>query len=196
MNMYAFMEKPQSKNDKSNGKTPGQMYVSGGREEGIPAQLKARMEQRTGIPFDDVRIHYNSERPNRVQALAYTQGKHVYVGPGQEHTLPHEMGHVIQQNLRAVRANASINGLPVNTDERLEREADEMIVPEKPPQDEQAYSSVIQRFKIEKLNPKEATPQNVLELEAESCVHETIISEKLCQGFFSAFGRALISAGR
>lgn len=63
--MYAFIKKPQSRNDKSS----GQKYMAAEREERLPAQLKARMEQRTGLPFDDVRIHYNSDRPDTVQNL-------------------------------------------------------------------------------------------------------------------------------
>lgn len=55
---------------------------------GIPAQLKQRMEQTSGFSFDDVRVHYNSDRPKKLDALAYTQGTEVYLGPGQGKGLP------------------------------------------------------------------------------------------------------------
>ena len=51
---------------------------------GIPLQLKERMEQNTGVSFDDVRVHYNSALPAKLDALAYTKGNQVEIGPGQE----------------------------------------------------------------------------------------------------------------
>lgn len=94
---------------------------------GIPMELKERMEQSTGVSLDYVRVNYNSSRPARLGALAYTMGNQVEIGPGQERHLPHELGHVIQQKLGIVRANARYpNGIPLNTDVRLERQADEI----------------------------------------------------------------------
>lgn len=94
---------------------------------GIPAQLKANLEHTTGIGFDDVRVHYNSDMPFKVGALAYTQGNEVHIGSGQEKHLPHELGHVVQQKMGRVRPNIEYpGGLKLNTDEALEREADEI----------------------------------------------------------------------
>ena len=94
---------------------------------GIPTQLKERMERSTGLSFDDVRVHYNSALPARLDALAYTQGNQVEIGPGQERHLPHELGHVVQQKLGAVRANAThSSGVALNTDPALEHQADEI----------------------------------------------------------------------
>ncbi|MCM1538847.1 MAG: DUF4157 domain-containing protein [bacterium] len=94
---------------------------------GIPTPLKERMERHTGLSLDDVRVHYHSEMPKRLDALAYTQGNQVYIGPGQERHLPHELGHVVQQKQGKVYANARHeSGVPMNTDRRLEREADEI----------------------------------------------------------------------
>lgn len=94
---------------------------------GIPTQLKERMEQRTGLSFDDVRVRYNSDMPARLGALAYTQGNQVEIGPGQERHLPHELGHVVQQKLGLVRANVTHpSGVAMNTEEGLERQADEI----------------------------------------------------------------------
>ena len=79
---------------------------------GIPTQMKLDFEQRSGLSFDDVRVHYNSDKPAQLQALAYTQGTQVYVGPRQERHLPHELGHVVQQKQGRVRADGLINNMP------------------------------------------------------------------------------------
>lgn len=101
--------------------------VRGINRTGIPLQLKERMEQNTGVSFDDVRVHYNSDLPAKLDALAYTKGNQVEIGPGQERHLPHELGHVVQQKLGLVRANARhASGEALNTDSGLERQADEI----------------------------------------------------------------------
>ena len=64
---------------------------------GLPDRLKAGVESLSGLAMDDVRVHYNSAKPAEVQALAYTQGTDIHVGPGQEQHLPHEAWHVAQQ---------------------------------------------------------------------------------------------------
>lgn len=91
---------------------------------GIPTQMKLDFEQQSGLSFDDVRVHYNSEKPAQLRALAYTQGSQVYLGPGQEQCLSHELKHVKQQKLGLVRPTRRIGGLPVNDQPELEREAD------------------------------------------------------------------------
>ena len=79
------------------------------------------------MSFADVRVHYNSSKPGEVGALAYTQGSQIYVGPGQEQHLPHELGHVVQQKEGRVRATTIVNGYQVNDDPVLEREADRFL---------------------------------------------------------------------
>lgn len=91
---------------------------------GIPTQMKLNFEQRSGMSFDDVRVHYNSDKPAQFHALAYTQGTQIYVGPGQERSLPHELGHVVQQKAGRVRPTRWVRGQPVNDQPELEREAD------------------------------------------------------------------------
>lgn len=90
---------------------------------GIPTQMKLDFERRSGLSFDDVRVHYNSDKPARIGALAYTQGNQVHVGPGQERHLKHELGHVVQQKQGIVRPTTWINGLPVNDSPLLEKDA-------------------------------------------------------------------------
>ena len=92
---------------------------------GIPTQMKLDFEQRSGLSFDDVRVHYNSDKPRKIGALAYTQGTQVHIGPGQERHLRHELGHVVQQKQGIVRPDReSTLGTPINTDPLLERQAD------------------------------------------------------------------------
>ena len=90
---------------------------------GIPTQMKLDFEQRSGLSFDDVRVHYNSDRPARIGALAYTQIPEVYMGPGQERHLRHELGHVVQQKTSVIKATETIQGIPVNTSQELEASA-------------------------------------------------------------------------
>lgn len=109
MNMYAERtEKTASEKDKT----------------GIPRKMKTSFEHSSGFSFDDVRVHYNSEKPAQLRAHAYTQGNEVYVAPGQEKHLPHELGHVVQQKGDTVKPTGEIGGLPLNDDEAMENGAD------------------------------------------------------------------------
>ena len=93
----------------------------------IPAGLKAKYEQRSGISMNDVSVHYNSDKPVQYGALAYTQGNDVYLGSGQEKHLGHELGHVIQQKQGRVPITGSVGGAPLNDDPALEQEADSFL---------------------------------------------------------------------
>lgn len=95
-------------------------------ETGMPDNLKAGIEDLSGFAMDDVRVHYNSDKPATVQALAYTQGTDIHVAPGQEQHLPHEAWHVAQQMAGRVEPTTEVGGLPVNDNPALEREADVM----------------------------------------------------------------------
>lgn len=95
-------------------------------ETGMPDNLKAGIENLSGFSMDDVRVHYNSDKPATVQALAYTQGTDIHVAPGQERHLPHEAWHVAQQMAGRVEPTTEVGGLPVNDNPALEHEADVM----------------------------------------------------------------------
>lgn len=116
--MPDYLTKGKHKGDESNVKTLSYNNT------GIPLPLKEKYENLSGFSFDDVRISYNSDRPDRLCALAYTEGNRVYIGPGQENCLEHELGHVVQQKQGQVKPNGYINGLPLNTDSQLESRAD------------------------------------------------------------------------
>jgi Domain of unknown function (DUF4157) len=94
---------------------------------GLPGALKEGIEGLSGFSLDDVRVRYNSSAPAQLQALAYTQGNEIHVGPGQERHLSHEAWHVVQQKQGRVQATRQLKqGIALNDDEGLEKEADEM----------------------------------------------------------------------
>lgn len=95
---------------------------------GSAESMIASLEQRSGVDLSDVQVHRNSPRPAAIGALAYAQGTQVYLGPGQERHLGHELTHVVQQKQGMVRATGSVDGMPVNTAPALERAADAMQV--------------------------------------------------------------------
>ena len=87
---------------------------------------KAGVETLSGLAMDDVRVHYNSPQPAQLQALAYTQGTDIHVGPGQEKHLPHEAWHVVQQKRGRVKPTMQIQDVAINDEAGLEKEADVM----------------------------------------------------------------------
>jgi hypothetical protein len=94
---------------------------------GLPDQLKSGIESLSGLLMDNVRVHFNSSQPARVNALAYAQGSDIHLAPGQERHLPHEAWHVVQQAQGRVRPTLQMkDGVQVNDDVGLEREADVM----------------------------------------------------------------------
>lgn len=93
---------------------------------GLPDNLKSGIEHLSGFALDDVRVHYNSPQPARLNALAYAQGTAIYLAPGREQHLPHEAWHVVQQRQGRVRAISQVEGEPLNDSPELEREADVM----------------------------------------------------------------------
>jgi len=94
---------------------------------GMPDNLKSGVESLSGMDLSDVRVHYNSADPARINALAYTQGHEIHVAPGQERHLPHEAWHVVQQAQGRVKPTMQLtSGVSINDDQGLEHEADEM----------------------------------------------------------------------
>ncbi|WP_218043744.1 eCIS core domain-containing protein [Flavobacterium gawalongense] len=63
---------------------------------GLPDNLKAGIENLSDYSMNDVKVHYNSDKPDQLQAHAYAQGTDIHVAPGQEKHLPHEAWHVVQ----------------------------------------------------------------------------------------------------
>jgi hypothetical protein len=93
---------------------------------GMPDGLKAGIEALSGTDLSDVRVHRNSAQPAQLNALAYAQGNDIHLGPGQDHHLPHEAWHVVQQREGRVQPTMQMAGVDINDDAGLEAEADRM----------------------------------------------------------------------
>lgn len=70
---------------------------------GLPDGLKAGIENLSGHSMNDVKVHYNSDKPAQLQAHAYAQGTDIHLASGQEKHLPHEAWHVVQQKQGRVK---------------------------------------------------------------------------------------------
>ena len=93
----------------------------------LPAPLRSAVEQLSGLALGGVRVHYNSNRPAQLQALAHAQAADIHLAPGQERHLPHEAWHVVQQAQGRVKPTLkTAAGVVLNDDPALEREADLM----------------------------------------------------------------------
>lgn len=107
---------------------------------GIPMAMKESFESRSGLSFDDVVIHYRSDKPARYGAAAYTQGRNVFIGPGQERSLPHELVHVAQQKQGLVKPTTWLRGQMINAQPSLEWAAQQGIVERRPEAGEYPFS--------------------------------------------------------
>lgn len=94
---------------------------------GFPDNLKTGIENLSGYSMDDVKVHYNSDKPFQLQAHAYAQGSDIHLGSGQEKHLPHEAWHVVQHKQGRVKPTMQLKDkVNVNDDAGLEKEADVM----------------------------------------------------------------------
>ncbi|MDJ0835608.1 MAG: DUF4157 domain-containing protein [Acidobacteriota bacterium] len=93
---------------------------------GLPDKLKTNVEHMSGESMDGVEVNYDSPEPARMQALAFTKGDVIHLGPGQESHLPHEAWHVAQQKQGRVGATRQLDGVGLNDNATLEKEADTM----------------------------------------------------------------------
>jgi hypothetical protein len=93
----------------------------------LPDELKAGIESASGISLDSARLHYNSTKPAELNELACAQDSAIHVAPAEEQHLPHEAWHVVQQAQGRVKPTMQMtDGVPLNDDAGLEREADAM----------------------------------------------------------------------
>jgi hypothetical protein len=131
--------------------------------------------------FSNIKFIKNDETATQIKALAYTQGNDVHFAPGQynpgsqkgQELLGHELSHVVQQREGRVKptnkqqssyAKASeVNeGMPVNNEPALEKEADEQgryAAQGKPVR----VSNTAQQEKVQM--KRDLPPANVIELE-------------------------------
>lgn len=130
---------------------------------GLPDNLKTGIESLSGYSMDNIKVYYNSEKPTQLNALAYAQGTDIHIAPGQEKHLPHEAWHIVQQKQDRIQPTMQLQGVNVNDNEELEKEADVMgreakaVVQQKAPSKSSLFSGaetkntkIIQRQRTEK----------------------------------------------
>jgi len=100
--------------------------VSRPNKTGLPDRLKTGIENLSGYSMDNVRVHYNSDKPAQLQAHAYAQGTDIHIATGQEKHLRHEAWHVVQKMQGRVKPTMQMKGVEINDEQGLEREADVM----------------------------------------------------------------------
>ena len=93
---------------------------------GLPEHLKARIKAISGVNTDDVKVHYNSDKPALLNAHAFTMDTDIHIAPGKEKHLAHEAWHVVQQKQNRLKPTIQIKGLNINQDAALEKEAETM----------------------------------------------------------------------
>lgn len=98
-----------------------------------------------------VRLHYNSDKPNKIGALAYTYGIDIFIKTDfvDDQILLHEAVHTIQQMQGLVSPNILINGIPVNWSPILEWEADNCLIRDMPIRQEVEIKAVQAIFTFE-----------------------------------------------
>lgn len=96
-------------------------------ETGLPDNLKASIEKLSGYAMDDVKVHYNSNKPAQLNAQAYVQGTDIHLGSEQEKHLSHETWHVVKQKEGRISPTIQMKeNISVNDDNALEKEAEIM----------------------------------------------------------------------
>jgi len=101
---------------------------------GMPAPVRAKMENVFKADFSNVRVHPASARAVELGALAFAQGNEIHVAPGHwapetpkgQELLGHELGHVMQQWTGKAKTTELHMGVGLNDEPALEREADVM----------------------------------------------------------------------
>lgn len=129
-----------------------------GTAQALPSGLRAGIESLSGMDMSAVRVHYASPLPAQLSALAYAQGSHIHLARGEEQHLPHEAWHLVQQRQGRVKPTLQDQGVPINDDPALEREADTMGAraaqckkadsPRETPASLPAQPGVVQRYLI------------------------------------------------
>lgn len=94
-----------------------------GDAEPLSEAMQKKFERLSHISLADVRVHYNSRKPEAFGAKAYTKGNEIFLGPGSDFTLEHEIGHVVQQKQGLVEPTGRAGAELINEDSSLERDA-------------------------------------------------------------------------
>lgn len=100
----------------------------------LPLDFQANIDNSFGQDFSNVRIHKNSQEATELNARAFTQGNNIHFAPNEfdpdsdkgRRLIGHEFTHVVQQAEGRVKPTTQENGMSINDDKNLEKEADEM----------------------------------------------------------------------
>lgn len=111
-----------------------QMKKADASPSSLPASVQSQAESHFQSDFSGVQVHANSSKASELGALAYTQGSDIHFAPNAydpgsasgKSLIGHELTHVVQQSQGRVNPTGEIQGLPLNDDSSLEREADMM----------------------------------------------------------------------
>lgn len=105
-----------------------------GVSDGLPPELRARMEAQFGADFSTVHVHVNSQEAQDIGADAFARGDDLYFAPGKYdpnssegiELIAHELMHVVQQRQGRVGAATEVqaSGAEINGDPGLEKEAE------------------------------------------------------------------------
>ncbi|MDJ0842482.1 MAG: DUF4157 domain-containing protein [Acidobacteriota bacterium] len=104
--------------------------MASGPGRSLDDDVRGKMEHAFGQSFSDVRVHEGEAAPS-IGATAYTQGADIHFAPGKyqpgtpqgQALLGHELTHVVQQRAGRVAVPQG-QGLPINSQDHLEHEAD------------------------------------------------------------------------
>ncbi|EAY30923.1 eCIS core domain-containing protein [Microscilla marina] len=108
---------------------PIQRNTSNGKSSGNvnEAQVKTNVSNIMGVDVTQAKVNYNSSKPAQLKAEAYAQGNTVEIAPGKEKHLGHELAHIGQQAQGRVQPTIQgNNGVGINNDPQLEKEADDI----------------------------------------------------------------------
>ena len=91
--------------------------------------LKSGIENLSGLSTDDIKTHFNSDKPAQLKSQAYAQGFDIHLAEGLEKNMPHEAWHVVQQKQGRVKPTKQLNDKTIITDnQKLEEEADKIAL--------------------------------------------------------------------
>ncbi len=111
---------------------PGRPHPQAQTGNRLPDAVRGKMESAFQMDFSRIRVFPDSPVAPGIGALAYTRGEEVHFASGQYNPesrrglelIGHELAHAVQQSQGRVRPNGKISGHAVNSDPRLESEAD------------------------------------------------------------------------
>lgn len=88
----------------------------------LPEDLITGIESLSGISMDDVKVHYNADRPKKIKAETCTP---IHLQEEVKEIHPKEKWHLIQQKQGRVQPIGGKDQKPmINEEENLEKEAD------------------------------------------------------------------------